>query len=296
MPKASALTLLALSEITLRERAGDLLHKARGKTVLFDAWFNSQTRKNADGGTESFHYKPTDDANSGYSFFNRMFMTYGMRSDTLDHAPRAADLKGVEIYVITSPDIPSLNPHPHYMDKESAEAIETWVRAGGVLVLMENDSEHADQTHLDLLADRFGIHYNPVTVNKELNNDYTNTLVPIPAGTGGIFHDAHLATMKETATISILPAGPAQAGSILTHADVETKADPKLAGTQPTGAADGTFTVMAVSHLGKGLVYANVDPWIYNEYTDGRKLPLGEDNFAGGLELTRWLVTQAVAH
>jgi unsaturated rhamnogalacturonyl hydrolase len=41
-------------------------------------------------------------------------------------------------------------------------------------------------------------------------------------------------------------------------------------------------------------VYANVDPWVYNEYTDGRKAPLEEDNFAGGLELTRWLVTEAV--
>jgi len=32
------------------------------------------------------------------------------------------------------------------------------------------------------------------------------------------------------------------------------------------------------------------DPSIYNEYTDGRKLSLGEDNFAAGQELTRWLV------
>jgi unsaturated rhamnogalacturonyl hydrolase len=52
---------------------------------------------------------------------------------------------------------------------------------------------------------------------------------------------------------------------------------------------------MAVAHVGRGLVFANVDPWIYNEYTDGRKDPLGNDNFAGGLELTRWLVSEAVA-
>jgi len=42
-------------------------------------------------------------------------------------------------------------------------------------------------------------------------------------------------------------------------------------------------------------VYANVDPWVYNEYTDGRKTPLGEQNFMGGQELVKWLVTQAVA-
>ncbi len=271
--------LLALSEITLRQQAGDLMRRARNKTVLFDAWFNSQTRKNADGKPELFHYKPNDDANSGYSWFNRMFQAYGMRYDMLDHAPTEADLKASEIYVITSPDIPTLNPNPHYMDKASAEAIEAWVKAGGILVLMENDSEHADQTHLDLLSDRFGLHFNPVTVNKELTvdgkGDYTNTLVQIPSGTGGIFKQAHTAVMKETCTITV--SGPAK--SILTHTDAES----------PT-----PFTVMAVAHIGKGLVYANADPWIYNEYTDGRKLPLHEDNFAGGQELVRWLVTAAV--
>lgn len=51
---------------------------------------------------------------------------------------------------------------------------------------------------------------------------------------------------------------------------------------------------MAVSHFGKGLVYANTDPWIYNEYTDGRKNPLGEQNFAAGQELVHWIVGQAV--
>ena len=178
------------------------------------------------------------------------------------------------IYVIVSPDIPALNAKPNYMDGESAAAIEAWVKAGGVLVLMENDSEHADQTHLDLLSDKFGIHFNPVTRNRELNNSYENTLVPIAAGTGGIFHHAHKAVMKETCTITV--SAPAKA--VLSELAAE----------------GGSDVFMAVAHAGKGLVYANVDPWVYNEYTDGRKLPLGEDNFAGGLELTRWLVGEAV--
>ena len=263
--------LLALSEITQRQRAGDLLRKAKGRTVLVDAWFNSQLRKSADGQMESFHYKWNDDANSGYSVFARMFQQYGMHTEQLDHAPRAEDLKGVDIYVIVSPDIPLLNPALHYMDKESADAIEAWVKNGGVLVEMENDSEHGDQTHFDLLSDRFGLHFNPVTRNRELNDSYENTMVTIPAGTGGIFHDAHRVTEKETSTITISsPAKP-----ILT---------------------DKGDVMMAVSHVGKGLVFANVDPWVYNEYTDGRKAPLGEDNFAGGQELVRWLVVQAITH
>lgn len=267
--------LLALSEMTQRERAGELLRRARGRTVLMDAWFNSQKRKTPAGNEQLFHYKWTDEANSGYSIWGRMFQQYGMRAEELDHAPRAEDLKGVAIYVIASPDIPALNPETHYMDEESAKAIAAWVKAGGVLVMMENDVEHADQVHLDLLSDVFGIHFNPVIRNQEIDNSYANTIVNIPAGTGGIFHDAHKAVMKETCTITV----SAPAKTILTDkGDLTERGD----------------VFMAIAHVGRGLVYANVDPWIYNEYTDGRKDPLGNDNFAGGQELTRWLVSEAV--
>jgi|GEM_PF-594090 len=261
--------LLADSELLQRARVGDLA-RGMGKTVLMDGWFNSQKRKTPDGREELFHYKFTDDANSGYSFWGRMFHQYGLRSEVLDHAPRAEDLKGVSIYIIASPDIPALNPKPNYMDDASGDAIEKWVKAGGVLVLMQNDVERAEFTHFNTLTERFGIHYNPVIRNQELNNSYENTIVPIPAGTGGIFHDAHKALEKEICTMKL--SGPAKAVLV-----------------------DKGDVVMAVAHVGRGWVYANADPWIYNEYTDGRKLPLGEDNFAAGQELTRWLVEKIPA-
>jgi unsaturated rhamnogalacturonyl hydrolase len=49
---------------------------------------------------------------------------------------------------------------------------------------------------------------------------------------------------------------------------------------------------MATAKYGKGTVYAMVDPWLYNEYTDGRKLPAFYDNFAAGNELVRWVLEQ----
>jgi unsaturated rhamnogalacturonyl hydrolase len=49
---------------------------------------------------------------------------------------------------------------------------------------------------------------------------------------------------------------------------------------------------MATAKYGKGTVFATVDPWLYNEYTDGRKLPVEYDNYAAGLELVRWILTQ----
>jgi unsaturated rhamnogalacturonyl hydrolase len=263
--------LLALSEITQRRRAGDLMRKSLGRTVLMDAWFNSQRRRTLDGNEEFYHYKWSDDANSGYSTWGRMFQQYGMHTELLDHAPRAEDLKGVEIYIIVSPDIPAVNPHPHTMDKQSAEVIEAWVKSGGTLVLMENDSQHADQTYLDLLTDKFGLHYNPVLRNVPVGEDYTGTMVNIAAGAGGVFRRAHKALMQETCSLTV--SAPAKA--IL---------------------SDKGDEMLAIAHAGKGEVFASVDPWLYNEYTDGRKVPLGEDNFAAGQELTRWLVAESVGH
>jgi unsaturated rhamnogalacturonyl hydrolase len=50
--------------------------------------------------------------------------------------------------------------------------------------------------------------------------------------------------------------------------------------------------MMATANYGKGTVVAVVDPWLYNEYTDGRKRPPIQDNFAAGKEFVRWLLTQ----
>lgn len=261
--------LLALSEMTQRRQAGELLRRARGKTVLVDGWFNSQTRTTPAGNVQLFHYKWSDEANSGYSAWGAMFAAYGMRTEVLDHAPRAEDLKGVAVYVIASPDMPAVNPRPHFMDEASAAAIEAWVRQGGVLAMMENDSEHADQAHFDALSDRFGVHFNAVTRNREIGDDYANAIVPIAAVTGGIFRHAHRALMKETCTIT-------------------------ASGAAKVVLTDGGDAFMTVTHDDRGVAYANVDPWVYNEYTDGRRSPLDEDNFAGALELTRWLVSEAV--
>jgi unsaturated rhamnogalacturonyl hydrolase len=50
--------------------------------------------------------------------------------------------------------------------------------------------------------------------------------------------------------------------------------------------------LMATAQFGKGTVFATVDPWLYNEYTDGRKLPAAYDNYVAGKELVRWLLDQ----
>jgi unsaturated rhamnogalacturonyl hydrolase len=55
---------------------------------------------------------------------------------------------------------------------------------------------------------------------------------------------------------------------------------------------DDEGILMATAKFGKGTVYATVDPWLYNEYTDGRNLPAAYDNFAAGKEFVRWVFEQ----
>ncbi len=53
--------------------------------------------------------------------------------------------------------------------------------------------------------------------------------------------------------------------------------------------------IMAVAQLGRGTVFAVDDPWLYNEYVDGRKLPAEFENFKASQDLARWLIRQAAA-
>ena len=54
--------------------------------------------------------------------------------------------------------------------------------------------------------------------------------------------------------------------------------------------------LMAFAEYGKGEVFAVTDPWLYNEYTDGRKLPADYDNFAAGKELVELLCCPSDGH
>jgi unsaturated rhamnogalacturonyl hydrolase len=238
----------------------------RGDTVLLDAWFNSQKRSDAFGQPVYFHYKWNDESNSGYSLFGHIFRNFGATTATLFTAPTVSALGRAHVYIIASPDIPAKNPTPHYMRSEDATQIADWVKTGGVLMIMENDPENADLNHLNLLAERFGIHFNDVVRNRVEGRKFEQGKIVVSA-VGPIFHEPHTLYMKEICTIS----AKAPAAAVL---------------------ADRGDVLMATAKFGKGTVFAVVDPWLYNEYTDGRKLPAEYENYAGGKELVRWILTQ----
>jgi unsaturated rhamnogalacturonyl hydrolase len=257
--------LLASTEMELVPAASD----ARGETVMVDAWFNSQQRENAAGGKEYFHYKWSDYSDSGFSLFGHIFASHGAMLDMLYQAPTMDRLKDAQFYIIVSPDNPAKNPHPHYVQSQDANQVARWVQQGGVLVLMENDPANADITQLNLIADRFGIHFEEKLKRHIIGDQFAPGYVPVSGG-GPLFQQSHMLYMKDTCAISLK--GPARAL-------LEDKAG----------------IVMATVKYGKGTVFAVVDPWLYNEYTDHRKLVPRQDNYEAGKEFVSWLLKQVRA-
>jgi unsaturated rhamnogalacturonyl hydrolase len=261
-PQRTGAFLLAASEMENAQNA----RIGRGKTVVVDGWFNSQVHADPTGRQIYFHYKWDDQSNNGFSLLGRIIHNFGAEISTLYTAPTAANLRGAQVYIVVSPDIPSKNPHPHYIQSEDGAQIADWVRAGGVLVLLANDPANTDLDGMNRIAEHFGMHFNSVLLKHVIGDQYEMGKIAV-AGGGAIFHQPHTLFMKDVCSIAVT----SPAVSVLSE--------------------DGN-TWMAVAHYGKGTVYANVDPWLYNEYTDGRKLPAEYDNYAGGVDLVRWLLQQ----
>jgi unsaturated rhamnogalacturonyl hydrolase len=97
-------------------------------------------------------------------------------------------------------------------------------------------------------------------------NDYPTGTINIPKR-HSIFKTANNIYVKEISTISV---------------------------TSPAKAVlkDKGETIIAVSKVGKGTVFAIGDPWLYNEYVDGRKLPATIQNFKAAHDLVKWLIQQ----
>jgi unsaturated rhamnogalacturonyl hydrolase len=262
-PAGDAALILASREMEIAPTA----KRAQGARVLLDAWFNSQKRVNALGESEYFHYKWDDESDSGFSLLGHLFRDSGMETDTLYDPPCSSNLRGAQFYMIVSPDIPAKNPAPHSMTDRDAEQIAEWVKGGGILLMMENDPANADIEHFDILADKFGIHFNYVLSHHVIGDTFSMGRIEASGG-GELFQRPRILYMKDTCTISL-----------------RGSARPLL--------IDKGDVMMATSKYGKGTVFAAVDPWLYNEYTDGRKLPPDFDNFGGAQDLVRWLAAQS---
>jgi unsaturated rhamnogalacturonyl hydrolase len=261
-PKGVGPFIMAATEMENAQNA----KLGRGDTVLMDGWFNSQKRADAFGRQVYFHYKWDTQDMPGYSLVGRIFRNFGVETKELDARPTFENLSKAQVYMIVSPDNPDKNPHPNFATAEDGEQIAKWVKAGGVLAIMENDTSFADLDHFNAIAEKFGMHFNSVLRKHVIGTNWEQGRIELD-GTGPIFHHPHTIYVKDVCTISV----KAPAVSVL---------------------KEGDDIFMATEKYGKGTVYAFVDPWLYNEYTDGRKLPTMYGNYAGGVELVRWLLEQ----
>jgi len=238
----------------------------RAQTVTLDYYFNHETHKNAAGQDERFHYLWEEKDLNGYSNWGDAFVKAGATLKSLEVAPTVDNLKGTSIYIIVDPDTKKESPNPNYIMPKDVDQIEKFVKAGGVLVMMANDSANVELPHFNTLAAKFGMHFTDEIHNHILGNHIENGTMMVEGNP--LFKTAKKIYMKDVCNIEL--SGPAT--SLLKNEGV---------------------TIIATAKVGKGTVFAVGDPWLYNEYTNGH-LPIDAhyDNDKAVTDVTQWLMAQ----
>ena len=236
----------------------------KGKNVGLDEHFNHEFRKNKAGKSERFHYTWEDEKDSGFSLLGNILKDYGATLKTVSETPSANNLKDLDVYIIVDPDTKKETISPNYIEKEAIDNIEKWVKAGGTLVMLANDSANVELPHFNQLAKRFGVEFTDKSVNMVKNNVYEQGKVMIPEN-HEIFKDVKKVFVKELSVLSVKK--PAKA----------------------TISENGKV-IMAIANYGKGKIFALGDPWIYNEYLNGKRIPMEFENFKAAKNLAVWLL------
>lgn len=240
---------------------------AQRRQVLLDSYFNDEHMKDVSGKTVSYHYKWNETDNNGFSILKEAFKNAGATGiTTLYRAPEEDVLGSADVYIIVDPDTKKESPNPKFIEPGNVEVISRWVKRGGVLLLMANDSANVELKHFNLLAGKFGIHFNDDLLNHVKDDKHFNDgAIDIPDG-NLILTSAKKIFMKDICSLTLSdPATPAL--------------------------ENGNAVIMAICRYGRGTVVAVGDPWLYNEYTNGR-LPAGFENDKAANDLAAWLIQQ----
>jgi len=235
-------------------------------TVTLDNFFNNEWKKDSAGKMIPFHYTWNDEENSGFSQFGDLFAKHQAKTNILTAAPTKENLAKTDIYIIVDPDTDRETAHPNYIAQKDIKVIADWVDHGGVLVLMGNDSANAEFQHFNVLASRFGIHFDQNVKNRVHDDNFEEGAISIPKN-NPIFKSAPRVFLKDVSTITV-------------------KSPAKIVLTK------GPDKIIAVSKYGRGTVFAVGDPWFYNEYIGNNRLPRGFENYAAANDLISWLIRQ----
>ncbi|MFP5042772.1 DUF4350 domain-containing protein [Parasediminibacterium sp. JCM 36343] len=238
---------------------------AQTKTVTLDYYFNHEFKKAANGEMARFHYMWEDTAQSGFSKLGSVFTKNGFKLKTLEIAPTASNLKGTSVYLIVDPDTDKETAKPNYIQPEDIKAIETFVKKGGIVLMLANDSLNVEFEHFNHLTEAFGIHLNKDIKSRVKGDEFEMAAFYTPKH-DKIFKTAKHVYLKEVTSLSLSKT----AKPILVHQTEK-------------------YVVAAAAKVGKGMVVVVGDPWFYNEYLNGR---LGEntgwDNDKAADDLVKW--------
>src|SRR5688572_24060705 len=270
-PKGVGAFLLASNEMEMLPTQ----NFGKGKTVLLDRYFNSEKRKDVTGSMGYWHYVWNEYSHPGFAALGHIFNKYGAKLSSLDVAPTAANLTQASVYIIVDPDTEKETAVPNYLQQNHIDAIIDWVKNGGTLLLMANDSGNAEFDHFNQLSEKFGIHFNGDSKNRVQGDNFEQGAILIPSSSR-IFRSARKIYIKELTTIS------------QTSMPMIDKKNGWWVAVK-----NGADNIIMVVEYGKGKVMAIGDPWLYNEYVDGRKLPAEYENFKAGEGLVKWLLGQS---
>ncbi len=262
-PKGVGAFLMASNEMDLQATQS----KGRGINVVMDNYFNREIKEDAFGDTVVFHYKWWERDNGGFSFMKGIWNKYGIEPTSLDNGPDDKNMKNVSVYFLIDPDWPKENKHPNYIEKKHIEALVNFVKQGGVMVMMANDTNNVEFEHYNELAERFGIHWDGNERHDVINDNFVQGAVNFSPG-NQVFKTSKKAYIKQMCSQTIKK--PAE--SIY---------------------SENGEALITISKLGNGIVFAVGDPWFYNEYLDGRKLPAEYENYKAADDLIKWLIEQS---
>ena len=263
MKQITAFALLLMSSF--------MVAHSQTKTVTLDYFFNNEYIKNDKGELQRFHYTWEDSAQSGYSKWGKIFQKSGFLLRSMKVAPTSSNLRGTSVYLIVDPDTEKETALPNFIEAKHIKVIANFVKQGGVLVIMANDSGNVEFNHLNKLTETFGIHLNGDSKSKVYNDQYEMAAFLIPEN-DSIFSTAHKVYLKEVSSLQL----SRNASPILTHQTEK-------------------YIVGAKAKYGKGTVVVIGDPWFYNEYLNGRLgTTNGWDNDKAAEDFTTWLLKQTM--
>jgi unsaturated rhamnogalacturonyl hydrolase len=201
------------------------------EVVALDGFHNNESKM-------PDHYQWDGKGDGSFSKFAEAWRAHGVETRTIRSRIDAKALEGVRLLIIVDPDTPDETADPKYIEDSEIDAIQKWVMGGGRLALLGNDKGHAEFTHFNKLASRFGIQFLEETFPK-----VSGKAILEATGSDAIFEGGLKAYLVEVAPLRLtLPA-------------------------QSMMKVDGT-DIMALARVGSGMVFALGDPWLYDEYIE----------------------------